>query len=143
MRAAIPTDLLLRLMNATPKQYAAVEKILGSAPHPARGHLIPSAEKEPPMSEDGGRFVLRRELGNWSLRFDGGAAVLRDCRAVELVNYLLKNAPDPAMHAAELENRVDGNPLLGGLGGIGQAEEAGRGAIRVGDVGGVIEERGG
>src|SRR6185369_12977774 len=30
MRQAIPTDLLLRLMNATPEQYAAVEKILGS-----------------------------------------------------------------------------------------------------------------
>jgi len=28
MRTAIPTDLLLRLMNATPGQYAAVEKIL-------------------------------------------------------------------------------------------------------------------
>ena len=29
MRAAIPTELLLRLMNATPEQYAAVERILG------------------------------------------------------------------------------------------------------------------
>ena len=30
MRAALPTDLLLRLMNATPEQYAAVEGILSS-----------------------------------------------------------------------------------------------------------------
>ena len=30
MRQSIPTDLLLRLMNATPEQYSAVEKILGS-----------------------------------------------------------------------------------------------------------------
>lgn len=30
MRAAIPTDLLLRLMNATSEQFAAVEKILGA-----------------------------------------------------------------------------------------------------------------
>jgi len=29
MRAALPTDLLLRLMNATPEQYAAVERVLG------------------------------------------------------------------------------------------------------------------
>ncbi|MGC3956658.1 MAG: hypothetical protein QM813_01380 [Verrucomicrobiota bacterium] len=29
MRAAIPTELLLRLMNATEEQYAAIEKILG------------------------------------------------------------------------------------------------------------------
>jgi hypothetical protein len=32
MRTAIPTDLLLRLMNATPEQYAAVEKILAAVP---------------------------------------------------------------------------------------------------------------
>jgi len=30
MRPAIPTDLLLRLLNATPAQYAAVEKILAT-----------------------------------------------------------------------------------------------------------------
>jgi hypothetical protein len=29
VRAAIPTELLLRLMNATPEQYAAIERILG------------------------------------------------------------------------------------------------------------------
>lgn len=29
MRTAIPTDLLLRLMNATPEQYAAVRRALG------------------------------------------------------------------------------------------------------------------
>jgi hypothetical protein len=32
MRTAIQTDLLLRLVNATPEQYAAVEKILARAP---------------------------------------------------------------------------------------------------------------
>ena len=32
MRPAIPTDLLLRLMNATPEQYAAVEKVLAAVP---------------------------------------------------------------------------------------------------------------
>ncbi len=31
MRAVIPTDLLLRLVNATPEQYAAVERILVAA----------------------------------------------------------------------------------------------------------------
>lgn len=29
MRAVLPTDLLLRLMNATPEQYAAIARILG------------------------------------------------------------------------------------------------------------------
>jgi hypothetical protein len=32
MRTAIPTDLLTRLINATPQQYAAVEKILSAVP---------------------------------------------------------------------------------------------------------------
>ena len=32
VRAAIPTELLLRLMNATTEQYAAVAKILGTSP---------------------------------------------------------------------------------------------------------------
>jgi hypothetical protein len=31
MRAAFSTDMLLRLMNATPEQYAAVERVLGMA----------------------------------------------------------------------------------------------------------------
>ena len=38
MRAALPTDLLLRLMNATPEQYAAVEKILSAAPMECEPH---------------------------------------------------------------------------------------------------------
>ena len=37
MRAAIPTDLLLRLMNATPEQYDAVERDLGMMVKPAAG----------------------------------------------------------------------------------------------------------
>lgn len=32
MRTVISTELLLRLMNATPEQFAAVEKILAAAP---------------------------------------------------------------------------------------------------------------
>ena len=32
VRAALPTDLLLRLMNATEEQYAAVERVLGVKP---------------------------------------------------------------------------------------------------------------
>jgi len=32
MQTAIPTDLLQRLINATPQQYAAVEKILSAVP---------------------------------------------------------------------------------------------------------------
>ena len=38
MRTAIPTDLLLRLMNATPEQYAAVEKVLAAVPLAGEAH---------------------------------------------------------------------------------------------------------
>ncbi|HTY88822.1 MAG TPA: hypothetical protein VMB80_15260 [Candidatus Acidoferrum sp.] len=60
MRAAIPTDLLLRLVNATPEQYAAVERILGAA----------VGESPAPATEDVARqvFALVKELeedGRW------------------------------------------------------------------------------
>ncbi len=48
MRAAIPTDLLLRLANATPEQYAAVERILAAAP----------AELPVPVTEDVARSAF-------------------------------------------------------------------------------------
>jgi hypothetical protein len=36
---------------------------------------------------------------------------------------------------------VDGNPLRDGFRGIGRAEDEGRDAIEIGEVGGMIEER--
>lgn len=127
MRESLRPELVEGLHRATPEQLAAIAKILGLD---GSGGAVP-------------QYVLRKELGSWSLRFEGASAVLRDCRAVELVDYLLKNSSDRALHAAELENRVDGSPLLNGLRGIGQAEDEGRNAIAVGEVGGVIEERSG
>lgn len=75
MRSALPTDLLLRLMNATPEQYAAVEGILGasaecgirnaefSTPHPQSLSPI-EAEREESVSEDVARsaFALLQKL---------------------------------------------------------------------------------
>jgi hypothetical protein len=48
MRAVIPTDLLLRLVNATPEQYAAVEQILSAA----------VVELPPPVTEDVARAAF-------------------------------------------------------------------------------------
>src|SRR6186713_612489 len=85
MRAAIPTELLLRLMNATPEQYAAVERILGcraengkqkaesedvefSTPHPALSPIeaerVRAARAITPLSEDVARsaFALLQKL---------------------------------------------------------------------------------
>ena len=56
----------MRLMNASPQQFAAVERILGCTRHPAGGHLFPDAEKESPVSEDVARsafaLLVRLEL---------------------------------------------------------------------------------
>lgn len=61
MRAAIPTDLLLRLMNATPEQYAAVERVLGVKPEDGGSKL---EDSEPAVHEDVARsaFALLQKL---------------------------------------------------------------------------------
>ena len=68
MRAAIPTELLLRLMNATPEQYTAVERVLGMNAECE----VRSAESSPSptLSEDVARsaFALLVRLdveGRW------------------------------------------------------------------------------
>lgn len=59
MRAAIPTDLLLRLLNATPEQYAAIAKILGVNAESGKcePHGTMKAEIEP-VSEDVARAAF-------------------------------------------------------------------------------------
>ena len=61
MRAAIPTDLLLRLMNATPEQYAAVERVLGVKPEDGGSKM---EDSEPAVHEDVARsaFTLLQKL---------------------------------------------------------------------------------
>lgn len=85
-------------------------------------------------------FRLGRGYKVWNLVFAGKHEVLADERAVNLIEYLLKHPPENPIHASELEIHVDGNPLLDGLGGIGQAEENGKVPVAVSSVGGVIEE---
>jgi hypothetical protein len=88
-------------------------------------------------------YRLRCGHKAWSLVFAGKRDVLIDERAVRLVEYLLKHPPDVPMHATELEQRVDGHPLLDGVGRIGQTEEYGHVPVAVGSVGDVIEEASG
>jgi hypothetical protein len=92
--------------------------------------------------EDEPKNVFRLGYGYkvWNLVFAGKREVLQDDRAVNLVEYLLKHPPDVPIHATELENLVDGVPLLDGLGAIGRAEEQGGAPVAVGSVGGVIVE---
>jgi hypothetical protein len=72
MRIALPTDLLLRLMNATPEQYAAVAKILGasadcgmrsaecSTPHPQSLSPVEAEREESASGTDEEGTELRR-----------------------------------------------------------------------------------
>lgn len=104
----------------------------------------PAAERQEKRweKEDEPKNVFRLHYGYkiWSLVFAGKYEPLPDERAVNLIEYLLKHPPETPIHAAELENKVDGDPLLDGVGGIGQAEENGNVPVAVGSVGGVIEE---
>ena len=62
MRAALPTELLLRLMNATEEQYAAIERILGVKAEQLKAEMLkPEIE---PVSEDVARsaFALLQKL---------------------------------------------------------------------------------
>jgi hypothetical protein len=61
MRSAIPTDLLLRLMNATEEQYAAVERVLGVK---QEGGGSKVEDGEPTVHEDVARsaFALLQKL---------------------------------------------------------------------------------
>jgi predicted DNA-binding protein YlxM (UPF0122 family) len=45
MRATVSTDLLLRFLHATPKQQAAIERILG-------GQALPNPERSPPPANE-------------------------------------------------------------------------------------------
>ncbi len=44
MRAAIPSELLLRLLNATPEQFAAVERVLGANTETLKSESDPVSE---------------------------------------------------------------------------------------------------
>lgn len=55
------------------------------------------------------RYRLRKGHGVWSLVFAGMEGVIEDCRAMTLLNHLLKHPPDEAMHAVELEAVVAGH----------------------------------
>src|SRR5262245_2374411 len=75
MRAAISTDLLLRLMDATAEQYAAVERVLAvnaegkmqndeSTPHPTLSPIEAESETAEAVSADVARsaFALLQKL---------------------------------------------------------------------------------
>ena len=114
MRIALPTDLLLRLMNATPEQYAAVERILGCAGDAS--WKLPDGRKFQDSSfkgeaandeECGTRNVFRRAGSHWDVVFEGGETFhLEDTLGTRYVSYLLHH-PGVVISAFDLEVAVN------------------------------------
>jgi hypothetical protein len=118
MRQAIPSDLLLRLMNASPAEFAAVERVLGigsGVSEMGDGMKVPSSKFQvPSRGKAEARYVLRKGYGGWKVVFDFGETVLPDEKGVAYVAALLLDPPREPMHGVELAHRVFGDAVVEG-----------------------------
>ena len=97
MRSGLSSELLMRLLNATPEQYAAVEKILGANAEPETR----SAEWGRPVDAVRNRF--RKSGSHWDVIHEGGQPFhLPDMMGAEYLNYLLHH-PNQPIRAFDLE----------------------------------------
>jgi hypothetical protein len=158
MTATVPTEFVVRVLQATPAQRVSMWRFLeGGVPLPGGGAaqapdtdgvpmcpnmagcfravlvggqtrcgerglacVVAAKAKQPSLErreklweeEVEASNVYRLRLGHkaWTLVIQGKRDVLGDERAVHLVDYLLKNPPDEAIHGSVLENCVDGSP---------------------------------
>lgn len=157
----VPTftaDEFMRLLLATPEQCAILQTLFtrtgggpeatvllvermgtpgGTGPGPTAGSAEIGRCTVAPANT---RFLLRRGLNHWTLMYEGHYGLLGDNRAIKLVAQLLKHPSEKPLHASELEQRVDGSPLIDGFGGIGRAEDDERPAVEVGEVAGGLRE---
>jgi hypothetical protein len=122
MMAAIPTELLWRLMNATPEQYAAIAKILGVKQEVRMTNdEVEGAENGGSRMEDGelgcrdaccvmreekARFLFRRAGSHWDVVFDGSEIFhLEHTVGARYVDFLL-HRPGEVISAFDLEVAV-------------------------------------
>lgn len=99
-RAAIESELLLRLLNATPEQYAAVERILMGEKRDACCVL---REEDPASAPPVPRNVFRRAGSHWDVVFDGNKMFhLEDTLGARYLDYLFHH-PGEAISAFNLE----------------------------------------
>ena len=150
MRGSEENEADGRFVSGTPEERTAVEglfpeevaegrRCLGVLFGPAvAGGARAGRRKSPEAGAN--EYRLRKGHKIWQLVFKGQQEVLKDERAVELVECLLKQPPEVPIHASVLEMRVDGSPLLDGLGQAGRGEEGRSAPGAAGSVGGVIEE---
>lgn len=92
MRGSLPTDLLIKLMLATPEQFAAVERILDVTPTVAAS------------GAHSARSFVR--CGHyWKVMFDGRELSLPDSLGARYLDHLL-HRPNHAIAAFDLERTV-------------------------------------
>ena len=136
--------MLTRHAVALRKRQLPGDCLLWTVYAPNSVHVVPPLETPPEsmVAADNKlpRYLVRKELGVWRIRLDGKETVARDCRAMELVAWLLMNPPDEPIHASVLENHVDGDPESDGSTAIDFGEDS---AVQHSDVGGVIIEAAG
>lgn len=136
--------MLARHAVALRKRKLPGDCLLWTVYAPNSVHVLPAPEPaayDPSGAENKlPRYFIRKELGVWRIRVDGKETVAQDCRAMELVAWLLLNPPDEPIHASVLENHVDGNPVTDGATAIEYGDESN---IQHPDVGGVIVEAAG
>ena len=126
MAASVPNAEMVRLLQATPEQWAAVHRALGVV-LPAAGTrglmlLAPGAAHvsmhgHGAASEaTGAMYQLQREeeAGVWRLVFEGRATVLRHEKGVHYVAWLLQNPPPAPIHSSELAARAVGDAVIDG-----------------------------
>jgi hypothetical protein len=150
MRAAIPTELLLRLMNATPEQYATVERVLGVSGENGRSRI---EDGEPLLIADAARNLFRRAGSHWDVRFAGGTAFhLEDTVGTRYLDYLLQHrgevisafdlevaiAPEKAQARARdsIQAQLDPETIRSYLRELTRLREEREIAVGVGDVAG-------
>jgi hypothetical protein len=122
---SLPRDCLLRLAYDSGGGDAAVAPV--EQPCLARQEARWDEEKEA-----SGVYRLSKDYELWRLVYRGEKAVLGDERAVELVDYLLRNPPEEPIHATALEILVDGAPMANGTVG-GVIQEAAGAQLNSGD----------
>ena len=133
--------MLARHAVALRKRKLPGDCLLWTVHAPNSVHVVPTPE--PAATDATGaesklpRYFIRKELGVWRIRVDGKETVAQDCRAMELVAWLLMNPPDEAIHASVLENQVDGDSVTDGAGAIDYGDDN---AVQHSDVGGAIVE---
>jgi 7-cyano-7-deazaguanine synthase in queuosine biosynthesis len=136
--------MLARHAVALRKRQLPGDCLLWTVHAPNSVHVVPTVETPPEstiaVDNKLPRYLVRKELGVWRIRFDGKDTVARDCRAMELVAWLLMNPPDEPIHASVLETHVDGAPDTDGATAIDYGDDN---ATQHSDVGGVIIEAAG